>query len=453
MKGGARRGIILSLVVVAAALAVLVVWLGFASRKAGGEVGLAEFAIAIVVIVGGFALWHVFSLVDRHFRDLDRLRGAVVTLAGNTGAVLPLREPGEESAAEIDRFYGALADLAARHAEERTMPDRRLGAVLASVSEALVVITESGQVSLVNYPAKVLLDAERVRVGTSVFASLEREPVFAAVERARRAGQSVSVTLKTVGGIDLPARVASLDEHGGAVLSFPAEDAEYRAEIEHDLELHDRPPAVRPVSDETPLSELHLTVMDTETTGLDTTTDRVISIGAVRVYGGRIYRSAEFDRLVHPGVPIPPRSTAVHGITDAMIIDAKPFPEVYDDFTALAGETILVGHNVAFDVAMLRGECARAGLPWRDPPVLDTLLLASALSLDSSSLSLEALAGHFGVNVRGRHTALGDSLVTAEIYVRMLPLLLDAGVSTFGAAVAFSQRAKEVIARQKAAGW
>ena len=63
------------------------------------------------------------------------------------------------------------------------------------------------------------------------------------------------------------------------------------------------------------------------------------------------------------------------------------------------------------------------------------------------------LAGHFGVNVRGRHTALGDSLVTAEIYVRMLPLLLDAGVNTFGAAVAFSQRAKEVIARQKAAGW
>ena len=63
------------------------------------------------------------------------------------------------------------------------------------------------------------------------------------------------------------------------------------------------------------------------------------------------------------------------------------------------------------------------------------------------------LAAHFGTDVHGRHTALGDSLVTAGIYLRMLPRLIDAGVVRFGEARAFCRRAKHVAARQKAAGW
>lgn len=440
------------IVTLACALAALCVLAALAAWAPGRQAGAREIAAAGAAILAVAALWHVYGLVRRHFRDLDRARGAIVTLTGDRSAVLP-RYEAEDTGLEIERLYGALADLTARYAEERAAPDRKLGAILASVAEALVVITEQGQVSLVNYPAKALLGGERVRIGTSVFAALERGPVIAALERARQEGGAVEATLRTVEGTEIPARILGLEEHGGAVLSFTNDLAEHRAEVSHDLALHDRPPARGSLSDDTRIADLHATVLDTETTGLIPAVDRVVSIGAVRVCGGRLYRGMSFDRLVRPGVPIPARSTAVHGITDAMVTDAEVFPAVFAGLAPLVRDTVWVGHNIAFDIAMLRQECALAGLSWAEPVALDTLLLASALKLEAPGLSLENLAAHFSVDVHGRHTALGDSLVTAEIFIRMLPLLAEAGVETLGDAVRFSRRAKAVIAKQKAAGW
>ena len=455
VRTGVRKAIVVTLIGVSVALcvlAILPVWLAVTARAPGAEVGFTEFLAGGVAIAAAFGIWHIFGLVEQHFKEIERVRGAVVTLTGSRSAVLPVREP-QDDGLEIERLYTALADLTASYAEERAAPDRRLGAILATVSEALVVITEQGQVSLVNYPAKSLLGADRVKVGTSIFAALERDPVTVAAEQARREHRPVEAQLRTVGGQNMAARVISLEETGGAVLAFVEGAAEHRAELEHDLALHDRPPALCPLGDDTFMTDLHATVMDTETTGLDPVVDRVISIGAVRVCGSRLYRSLGFDRLVRPDQPIPARSTAVHGITDAMVADADTFPAVYTDFAKLSRGTVLIGHNVAFDVAMLRRESTLAGIPWEEPRVLDTLLLASSLNLGLPSLSLEALADHFAVDVHGRHTALGDSLVTAEVYLRMLPLLMDGGVRTLGEAERFSRRAKQVIARQKAAGW
>jgi len=452
MKHGTRRALTATLIPVAVALAVLAAWLAARTLGKGYAPTVATFAVAGLALIGAFGLWHAFALVDRHFRALERLRGAMVMLLGQADAVLPLHASGEVDA-EVERLYKVLADLRAHSAARRARPDERLAAVLASVTEALVVVTDQGQVSLVNYPAKVLLDAVRVGVGTSVFAALRRGPVVDAMARARSEGNAVTATLRTVGGRELHAKVASLGIHGGAVLSFSGAGAQHRAELEHDLGLHDRPPPVRPLDDSVPLNELHVTVMDTETTGLDPALDRVVSIGAVRVVGGRIYRGAGIDRLINPGRPIAPRSIAVHGITDDMVTDAADFATIYAEYTALAEGTVVVGHNVPFDIAMLRRECELGELPWRQPPYLDTLLLAAAMDLPVPGLSLETLAEYFAVDVHGRHTALGDALVTAEIYVRMIPTLREAGVRTFGEAVAFSQKATDVIAEQHAAGW
>jgi DNA polymerase-3 subunit epsilon len=452
MPTGTWRGILISICVAAAALAVVA---GFAAGRvfaAGGDPGLGAAVQGGAVIVAALAFWHGISLVNRHFRELERLRGAVVTLAGDPNAVLPRYEPGE-GGAEVERLHGALADVAARRAEERAAPDDRLTAVLASIEEAMLVITDQGQVSLVNHYAKALLGAERVRCGTSVFAALEREGVIAAMAEAQAAGRPCDAVLRDVEGRALPAKVASLEAHSGAVLSFAHDLAEYHPELEHALELHDRPPAAGAFTEATPLAELAVVVMDTETTGLDPTRDRVLSIGAVRLHGGRMYRSAAFDRLVHPGVAIPPRSTAIHGITDEMVVDARGFAEVYAQLAPLIDGTILVGHNIPFDLAMLRRECRLAGMEWAEPPFLDTLRLAAALDGDLPDLNLEGLARHFGVDIHGRHTALGDSLVTAEIYLRMLPRLHDAGVRSLGEALEFSARARHIVARQKAAGW
>lgn len=456
IKGHSRSAILISLALISLVLLLLLIaWVAARGLDLDGEPGWAEAGLGVFLILTVAVLWHLFGLIQRHFRALERLRGSVVTLAGDGSAAPPRRKPGEpgEDGIEVERLYGAVADLAARYAEERAAPDRRLGAVLASITEAMLVITEQGQVSLVNYPAKALLDGERVRVGTSVFAALVREPVIAAVEQARRAGQPVSATLKSVDGVDLAARVASLGEHGGAVLSFIGEAGEHRAELEHDLGLHDRPPPAKSFTGATPLLDLPLVVLDTETTGLDVTHDRIVSIGAVRLHGAVIYRGSAFDQLVHPGVAIPPRSTAIHGITDAMVADARPFAEVFAELRPLLENVVLVGHNIPYDIAMLRRECRLAGLAWEPPATLDTLHLAAVLDPDLPDLNLETLAARFGVDVHGRHTALGDALVTAGIYLRMLPRLLDAGVKDFAAARAFCERAKHVAARQAEAGW
>ena len=120
-------------------------------------------------------------------------------------------------------------------------------------------------------------------------------------------------------------------------------------------------------------------VLDSETTGLDVERDRIVSLGAVRLHGRRIYRALVLDELVNPGGPIPARATAIHGITQAMVAGAPAFAEIMPALADLIEGTVVVGHNIAFDLAMLARECALAGLDWQAPPTLDTLLLAADL--------------------------------------------------------------------------
>jgi DNA polymerase-3 subunit epsilon len=75
-----------------------------------------------------------------------------------------------------------------------------------------------------------------------------------------------------------------------------------------------------------------------------------------------------------------------------------------------------------------------------DQPLLDTLLLSAVIHPNLESHSLEAIAQRLGVKIVGRHSALGDALVTAEVFLRMLPLLAAAGIETLGQARTAAQR-------------
>ena len=184
-----------------------------------------------------------------------------------------------------------------------------------------------------------------------------------------------------------------------------------------------------------PLEKLTFVVFDTETTGLlPTEGDEIVQIAAVRIVNGRRVASEVFDTLVHPGRRIPEASTAIHGITDAMVEGAPPIAEVGRRFHKFAEGAVLVAHNAPFDLEFLRRKELIIGKNF-DNPVLDTVLLSAVVFGPSESHSLDALTHRLGITIpeEARHTALGDTVATADAFLRLLPVLKARGLTTFGA--------------------
>jgi DNA polymerase-3 subunit epsilon len=182
--------------------------------------------------------------------------------------------------------------------------------------------------------------------------------------------------------------------------------------------------------DDQPLSSLSFTVFDTETTGLNPSEgDEIIQIGAARIVNGKLLRQESFEQLVDPGRVISAASIPIHGITQDMVTGKPRIAEVLPAFHVFAQDTVLVAHNAAFDMKFLQLQEARTGMAFHQP-VLDTLLLSAVVHPNQESHRLEAIAERFNITVLGRHTALGDAMVTAEVLLRLLPLLQAMGIHT-----------------------
>ena len=178
------------------------------------------------------------------------------------------------------------------------------------------------------------------------------------------------------------------------------------------------------------LSELSFTVFDTETTGLNPSEgDEIIQIGAARIVNSKLLRQESFEQLVNPGRLIPAAGIPIHGITQDMVKGKPPITEVLPAFYSFAQDTVLVAHNAAFDMKFLQLQERHTGLVFNHP-VLDTLLLSAVVHPAQESHRLEAIAERFNITVLGRHTALGDAFVTAEVWLRLLPLLQAMGITT-----------------------
>ena len=134
-----------------------------------------------------------------------------------------------------------------------------------------------------------------------------------------------------------------------------------------------------------------------------------------------------------------PKAAAITGIDDAMLAGQPAIDKVLPALHQFGEDTVLVAHNAAFDMRFLQLKESATGLRF-DQPVLDTLLLSAVLHPQQESHRLEAIAERLGVRVVGRHTALGDALVTAEVFQKLVPLLADRGIHTLGQALAASRQ-------------
>ncbi|MCM2287928.1 MAG: exonuclease domain-containing protein [Sulfuritalea sp.] len=188
------------------------------------------------------------------------------------------------------------------------------------------------------------------------------------------------------------------------------------------------------------LTELAYSVFDTETTGLlPSEGDEIIQMGAVRIVNNRLLRQEIFDQLVDPGIPLKPEGIPIHGITEAMVNGQPRLDVVLPAFHEFCAETVLVAHNAAFDLRFFQLKEDSLGIRFTQP-VLDTLLLSAVIHPSQESHSLENIAERLGINVIGRHTALGDAYVTGEVFLKMIPLLADMGILTLRQALDAAQK-------------
>jgi DNA polymerase-3 subunit epsilon len=191
---------------------------------------------------------------------------------------------------------------------------------------------------------------------------------------------------------------------------------------------------------DTRLTDLTYTVFDTETTGLNPEGgDEIISMGAVRIVNGRLLSDEVFEELVDPRRDIPVASYRIHGINQEMVAEKDPIEKVLPRFRQFVADTVLVGHNIAFDMKLLKlkEEITRVRFP---NPVLDTLLLSAMLHPVHEQHDMENIARRLGISIIGRHTALGDALTTAEIFLKLIPILNSNGILTLEDAMHASKK-------------
>jgi DNA polymerase-3 subunit epsilon len=209
--------------------------------------------------------------------------------------------------------------------------------------------------------------------------------------------------------------------------------------VYYDFDLFNQP-GQAPELDDRRLAELVYTVFDTETTGLDIREgDEMVALGAVRIVNGRLLESECFEQLVKPECILRADSIRIHGIQPEMLEGQPDVRQALQSFQRFAEGTILVAHNAAFDMRLLQLQEQRTGVRFGNP-VLDTMLLSAVVHPAHRRHDIASIAERLGITIMGRHTALGDAIATAEVFLKLLPLLAEMGIKTLKQAREASQK-------------
>ena len=366
----------------------------------------------------------------------------------------------ELSRARVDT--GKAMHSARSYAERRSA---RLEAILGGLSEAVIVCTQQHRVVLYNDAASRLFPGVgTLGVGRMLTSVLQPAALRGALTELNRGPQSDADSPAAVrcactpcdgSRQPLPARMRLVIEHDGSSSGYvlviaadagppsparPAIDILERP-VFYDFDLFDQEIEGRLL--DMPLRNLNMVVFDTETTGLEPSNgDQIVQIAGVRVLNARLHPEDRFDELANPGIPIPRASTRIHGIRDEMVAGKDSVATVLGRFHSFVDDAVLVAHNAAFDMKFLKLQERETGLKF-DSAVLDTLLLSVALQPGHGAHTLDAIAGRFGIENHDRHSALGDSVTTAAVLVKMIDVLEARGIRTLGEALAASDRIQD----------
>jgi DNA polymerase-3 subunit epsilon len=191
-------------------------------------------------------------------------------------------------------------------------------------------------------------------------------------------------------------------------------------------------------TDESPVASVRFVVLDSETTGLNPSTDRIVSIGAVAVCDGDIVLEDAFDTLVK--VDANTSAVTVHGITRDEARAGLDEPDALERFLDYLRDGVIVGHHIGHDISTLDAACTRGWGFQLMNRSLDTMDLTLHLERDGAfqgrppirHFTLDSLCEMCGVEPHDRHTASGDAFITAQVFLRLLRLAARHGRARLG---------------------
>ena len=189
-------------------------------------------------------------------------------------------------------------------------------------------------------------------------------------------------------------------------------------------------------SDDEQIDRVRFVVLDSETTGLNPNTDRIVTIGAVAVVGGDIVLEDSFSALLQ--VDRNTEAVTVHGVTRDEARRGVPEPEALARLLEYLRDGVIVGHHIGHDIATIDAACERHWGVRLMNRSLDTMDLTLHLERNGAfagrppirHFTLDALCTLFGVIPHDRHTATGDAFITAQVFLRLVRLASRSGRGT-----------------------
>jgi DNA polymerase-3 subunit epsilon len=179
-----------------------------------------------------------------------------------------------------------------------------------------------------------------------------------------------------------------------------------------------------------PLAEVRWVAIDCETSGLDPKRDRLLSVGAVAVEGGRVRLAEAYGAILAQAQPSSPDNIAVHGIGGEAQRAGRPSAEVLRELAAFLGDGVPVAFHASFDAEVLKRALKAAELRPLPRPWVDLAQVAPALYRDQKQQALEDWLARFQIAPHGRHDAVGDALATAQLLLVLLEEAARQGIRT-----------------------